>query len=171
MRSEGAGREPGAAAEIDRAFEERRLLRGSAHRQHRLEQQRRTAITEIADQRRLEARRILIEQRLHIARRHRTDGLDAELHQMQAGAVTVLGIGVTRGTERCDRGVTLAELEPDLAQRVPGRREVRHQLDRLFEQLGSGRQVALQLQVARKLVAAVGNEVARGQKQAGSHFL
>ena len=83
------------------------------------------------------------------------------------GAVTVLGIGVARGTERCDRGVTLAELEADLAQRVPGRREFRHQLDRLFEQLGSGRQIAFQLQVARKLVAAVGNEVARGQKQAG----
>ncbi|MGY4574157.1 hypothetical protein ACVWY5_007227 [Bradyrhizobium sp. USDA 3256] len=83
----------------------------------------------------------------------------------------VFGIGVARAAERCDRGLALAELQADLAQRVPGRREFRHKLDRLFEQLGGSRQIALQLQVARELVAAVGDEVAGGQKQAEGHSL
>jgi hypothetical protein len=66
IAGKGSGRKPRAAAEIDRAPEIGRLLRGAAHRQHRLEQQRRAAIAEIADQRGLEPRRVLVKQRLHI---------------------------------------------------------------------------------------------------------
>ncbi len=59
---ESGSAKAGAAAEIDRALEEGRLLRRRARDKHRLEQQLRRAIIQIAKQRGLEARRILIEQ-------------------------------------------------------------------------------------------------------------
>ena len=60
----------------------------------------------------------------------------------------------------------LAELLADFAEREPGRGEIRRQLDRLLQQVGGGGEIALQLQVAREIIAAVGNEIAGGQEQA-----
>ena len=169
LLGKGGGGEAGAAAEIDGALEEGGLARRGARRQHRLEQQRRPAIAEIVDQRGLEARRVLIEQRLHIGLRHLGQGLGAEPHQVQAGAVAIVGIGGARLAKRLDRRVALAELLADFAEREPGRGEIRRELDGLHQQIGGGRQVALQLQIARKFEAAVGDQIAGGQEQARGH--
>src|SRR6202012_4953292 len=84
-----AGAKPGAAAEVDRAFEEGWLLRLRAHRYHGLEKKLRRAIVEVAEQRGLEARRILIEQRLHITLRHLGELLGAKPHQLDRGAMAI----------------------------------------------------------------------------------
>ena len=42
--------------------------------------------------------------------------------------------------------------------------KIRRQFDRLQQQIGGGGQIALQLQVARKLEAAVGHQIAGGQE-------
>ncbi len=92
------------------------LRTARARGQHRLEQQRGPAIAEIVDQRCLELRRILIEQRAHIGRGHVRQLLGPEQHQSQARAVPVLGIGVARLSEGRNRRVPLAELFTDFVQ-------------------------------------------------------
>ena len=164
-------RQTGAAAEIDRALEERGLARTGANRQHRLEQQRRAAIAEIIDQSCLEPRRILIEQRLHIGLRHRRHLLGAEPHQAQAGAVAVIGVGGAGPAKRRDRLIALAELFAEFAEREPGRGEIRRQFRGLQQQIGGGDQIALQLQIAGEFEPAVGNHIAGGQEQARGHRL
>ena len=159
----------GAAAEIDGALEEGRLADRGAGGQHRLEQQRRAAIAEIVDQRGLEFRRVLIEQRPHIGRRHRRQRFGAEQHQPQAGAMAVVGIGHLRLAKRRDRRVALAELFADFAEREPGRGKAGRELDRLQQQIGGGDQIALELQIAREIEPAVGNQIAGGQEQARGH--
>ena len=67
---EGRRRESRAAAEINGAPEVGGLAHRRAGGQHRLEQQRGAAITEIADQGEFEFRGVLIEQRAHIGLRH-----------------------------------------------------------------------------------------------------
>ena len=166
-----SGRQSGAAAEVDRAFEECGLAGGGARRQHRPEQQLRAAIAEIVDQRRLEPRRILIEQHPHIGLRHRRQWLGAKPHQMQAGAVPILCIGADRPAERRDRPIALADLFANFAEREPGRWKIRRQLDSLFEQIGGGDQIALQLQITREFETAVGDQIAGRQEQAGGHGL
>ena len=52
-------------------------------------------------------------------------------------------------------------MSPSVNQAVD---EIRRQLDRLQQQIGGGRQIALQLQVARELEAAVGHQIAGGQE-------
>lgn len=93
------------------------------------------------------------------------------MHQTQARAVTILRIGIARGTKGRDRRLIPAKLPVDLAEGEPGGGEFRRDLDRLLEQVGGGGQIALQLQVARELEATVGNEIAGGQEQAQRHFV
>ena len=140
------------------------LRAARADRQHRLEQQRRAAIAEIVDQRGLEPRRILIEQRPHIGRRHAGQLLGAEPHQPQAGAVAVVRVGVARPAKRRDRRIALAELFANLAEREPGRGKARREFDRLQQQIGGGGEIALQLQVAGEFEPAVGHQIAGGQE-------
>ncbi len=140
---EGGRRQPGAAAEIDGALEERGLPCRRARRQHRLEQQRRAAIAEIVDQRRLEPWRVLIEQRLHIGLRHIGQRLNAEPHQMQAGAMAIVGISAPRLVKGRDRRSILAEPRTDFAERKPGRGEVRREFGGLQQQLGGGGEISL----------------------------
>jgi len=90
---------------------------------------------------------------------------------MQGGAVVIVGIGGAGLAERRDRGLALAALLADVAKCEPGGGEFRRQLHRLLEQVGGGGEIALQLQVAREFIAAVGHEIAGGQEQAGGHFL
>ena len=150
-------------------LKKRRLARRRAHRQHRLEQQRRAAIAEIVDQRGFESRRVLIEQGLHIGLRHAGHWFGAEPHQSKPGAVAVAGIAGLRLLKRRDRRIVLAELFADIGEREPGGREIRRQFDRLQQQIGGGGQIALQLQVARKFESAVGHQIAGGEKKAGRH--
>ncbi|MEY9125065.1 hypothetical protein ABIA09_004627 [Bradyrhizobium yuanmingense] len=169
LAKEGSGREPGAAAEIDGALEVGGLLGGDARRQHRLEDQRRGAIAEIIDQRVLEPRGVLVEQRLHVGRGHLRHLGIAEPHQVQAGAVLVPGVASPGFTKGRDGLVALAELLTDLAEREPGRGEIRCKLDRLLQEVGRGGKVALELEIARELETAVGHEIAGGQEQAERH--
>ena len=90
---------------------------------------------------------------------------------MQAGAVPILRIGADRLTERRNRPIALANPFANLAKREPGRRKIRCQFDRLFEQIGSSNQIALQLQIAGEFEATVGNQIAGRQEQAGGHWL
>ena len=90
---------------------------------------------------------------------------------MQAGAVAIVGIGRARLAERRDRGLALAELLADFAEREPGRGKIRRELGRLQQQVGGGGEIALQLQIAREFEAAVGNQIAGGQEQARGHWL
>ena len=78
--------------------------------------------------------------------------------------MAVVGIGGARFAKRRDRRVALAELLADFAKREPGRDEIRRELDRLLEEIGGGGEVALQLQIARKFEAAVGEQIAGGQE-------
>ncbi len=78
--------------------------------------------------------------------------------------MAVVGIGGARFAKRRDRRVAFAELFADFAEREPGRGEVRCELDRLLQQIGGGGQVALQLQIAGKFEAAVGEQIAGRQE-------
>ena len=139
--------------------------------EHGLEQQRRTAITEIVDQRRFEFRRVLIEQGTHIGRRHARKLLGAEQHQPQACTVPVVGIGRLRLAKRRDGPFAFAELLPNVSQREPRRGKAGCKVGGLQQQVGGGNQIALQLQVARKIEPAVGNQIAGRHEQADGHGL
>ena len=103
----------------------------------------------------------MIEQRLNIAFRHFGQLLGAEPHQPHRSAVAVLGIGRARLVKRGNRGVPLPKLFADFAEREPGGGKLRHELYGLLKEIGGGRQVALQLQIAGEFEAAVGNQIAR----------
>ena len=81
----------------------------------------------------------------------------------------IAGIGVARFPERRDRRIALAELLADFAKRKPGRHKGGREFDSLIQQIGGRSEVALELQVAREFIAAVGNQIAGGQKQARGH--
>ena len=81
---------------------------------------------------------------------------------MQVGAVLIARIGLARFSKGRDGLVALAELGANFAEREPGRDEVRRKLDRLLQQVGRGRQIALELEVARELETAVGHQIAGG---------
>ena len=158
---EGTRGEPGAAAEIDDATEGRRPVRRGARVEHRRQQQRRAAIAEIVDQCRLELRRILIEQGLHIGRPHAGEIGSAEPHQAQAGAVAIARIGRLRRAKRQDGALAIAEQFADFAEREPCCRKTRRQVRRLDKQVFGGDEIAAQLQVAGKVEAPVGEHIAR----------
>ena len=81
-----------------------------------------------------------------------------------------VGVGGLRLAKRCDRGLALAELFANFAEREPGRGKVRRKLDRLQQQIGGGGEIAFQLQIARKIEPPVGHQVAGGQEQARRHL-
>ena len=84
--------------------------------------------------------------------------------------MAIIGIGLARPAKGGYRALALAEPLTDFAECEPGRGEVRRQLHRLCQQVGSSAQVALQLQVAREFEATVGDQIAGGQEQARGHF-
>src|SRR3954447_21425176 len=78
------------------------------------------------------------------------------------------GVGLAK---RRDRRVVLAELLADVTEGEPGRDEIRRPFDRLPQQVGGGDQIALQLQIAREIEAAVGHRIAGRQEQSRGHGL
>jgi putative mRNA 3-end processing factor len=82
----------------------------------------------------------------------------------------ITGIGLTRFPKCCNRGIALAKLVADFAKREPGGGKGRRQLGRLLQQIGRGRKIALELEIAREFVPAVGDQIAGGQEQARGHF-
>src|SRR5437588_11971291 len=83
----------------------------------------------------------------------------------------VLGVGVARLAERGDRFIALAELLANVGKREPRRGEARRKLDRLFEQIGGSGEISLELQVARKVEAPIGYQIAGRHEQADGHLL
>ena len=78
--------------------------------------------------------------------------------------MTIVGVGGVGFAERRDRSIALTQFLANFAEREPGGDEIRRQFDRLQQQIGGGGQIALQLQVARKLEAAVRHQIAGGQE-------
>ncbi len=109
LACEGGGSEPRAAAEIDGALEEGRFADRLPGRQHGLEQQRGAAIAEVVDQRLFEFGRVLIKQCTHIGFRHRRQFFGPEQHEVQTGAMPVLGIRDQRFPERRDRRIAFTQ--------------------------------------------------------------
>ena len=85
--------------------------------------------------------------------------------------MTVTGIGGAGLAKRPDRRVGVAECDADFAEREPCGGKIRRELNGLHQQVGGGREIALQLQIAREFKPAVGDEIAGGQKQARGHWL
>jgi putative mRNA 3-end processing factor len=81
----------------------------------------------------------------------------------------VAGIGLARFPEGRNRRVALVEFLPNFAKREPGRDKAGRELDGLLQQIRGRREIALELQVARKFVTAVGNQIAGGEEQARGH--
>ena len=78
--------------------------------------------------------------------------------------MTVIEVSGVCLSERRDRRILFAEFLADFAEREPGGDEIRRQFDRLQQKIGGGGQIALQLQVARKLEAAVSHQIAGRQE-------
>jgi hypothetical protein len=89
------------------------------------------AIAQIIHQSGFEFRRVLIEQRAHIGRRHRRQWLGAEQHQPQARAMPVVGIRHLRFSKRRDRRFALAEPFANVCEREPGRGKAGRKFGRL----------------------------------------
>ena len=81
----------------------------------------------------------------------------------------VVGIGSQRLAKRRDGRIAFAEPLADFAEREPGRGKAGREFGRLQQEIGSRNQIALQLQVARKIEPPVGNQIAGGQEQADGH--
>ncbi len=81
----------------------------------------------------------------------------------------VVGIGLSRFAKRRDRRIALAEPFANFPEREPGGGKAGRELGRLQQQIGGGDEVALQLQIARKIEPPVGNQIAGGQEQARGH--
>jgi len=85
--------------------------------------------------------------------------------------VAIAAIGRAGLAERRDGAGPVLQLFPDVAEREPGGRKVRRDLQRLEQKLGGRRPIACLLMLARPVVAPVGDQIAgRGeQRRAGRH--
>ena len=109
---------------------------------------------------------ILVEQPAHIGLGHgRSDVAGTKARELQPRAVIILRIRVARPLESGDGAGAVAEPIADGAEREPGGGEVRRQLDRLRQDIGGSGEIAARRQVDCRLVAPVGEEVARGDEE------
>ncbi len=69
----------------------------------------------------------------------------------------IVAVCLARFPERRDRSLALAKGMANFAERKPGRRKAGRQLGRLLQNVGSPRQVPLELQVAREFIAPIGH--------------
>ena len=93
------------------------------------------------------------------------DVAGAKARELQPRAVIILRIRVARPLESGDGAGAVAEPIADGAEREPGGGEVRRQLDRLRQDIGGSEEIAARRQVDCRLVAPVGEEVARGDEE------
>src|SRR5271156_2033392 len=82
----------------------------------------------------------------------------------------VAGIGVARLLKGRNRRVAFAELLANFAEREPRGDKTGCEFDGLLQKIGGSDQVALELQVARKVIPTVGYQIAGGQEHARGHF-
>ncbi len=83
----------------------------------------------------------------------------------------VVAVGDQCLPEGRNRRIALAELFADFAEREPGGGKTGRKLGRLKQEIGGGGEIALELQIARKIKPAVGNQIAGGQEQSRGHRL
>ena len=165
MRPERRAGKPGAAAEIEHGAEPQRAAA-------RMRPRPRRAAAPARDRRAarpapVEARRILVEQRAHIGRRHRRRRVaDAEPRELQAARRAVLGIGVARllRTPRPRRRGRPASRASRRARTRPGQSPARSRAP--GQQVGGRREIAaLQHSPCAQAIAPVGDQVAGGDEQ------
>ena len=158
--------EPGAATEIEHGTEVKR----PSGRLHRLfdgiTQDRRPAIGELLGERRVVARRVLVEQPAQVRFAHRRGGVAAsEPGELQPGAVIILWIRVTGLFERGDGAGAVIEPVADSAEREPSGGETRREFHGLREDIGGAGKIAARGMIERPLVAPVGDEIAGGDEE------
>jgi hypothetical protein len=78
--------------------------------------------------------------------------------------VPIVRIGLPRFPKGLDRRIRITEPLADFAEGKPGRGKSRGKLGCLQQQIGGGDKVAFQLQIARKIEPAVGNQIAGRQE-------
>ena len=76
----------------------------------------------------------------------------------------VFWIGLARCSERRNRRIALAEPFADFSKGEPGGGKAGREFGGLLQEIGGGDEVPLELQIARKLKPAVGNQIAGGQE-------
>ncbi len=76
----------------------------------------------------------------------------------------IVGIGRFGFAERRGRSFPLAELLANFSERKPGGGEARREFRRLQQQIGGSGEIAVQLQIARKVEPPVGHQIAGGQE-------
>ena len=163
MRAQRRAREPGAAPEIEHATEAY-SVGGNSLAQHGGR-----GIIQVF-QRAIEARRILIKQRPHIAVQRRRRGIGrAEARKMQRGAVAILRVGSQRPRERGSRAFAIPQGLACLAEREPGRGEAGAKFRSLREQVRRRRKIAIGRIAARNVIAPIGDQVARADKEWNGH--
>jgi hypothetical protein len=129
-------------------------------------QHRRSTISEALGQRGVKTRRILIEQPPYVGFAHGRRRLPgSQPRQLQAGAVIVVRVGVAGLFESSDSAGPIAEAVADGAKCEPGGGKGGRDLDGLGENIGGGDKVAARGLVDRPLIAAVGDQIARGNKE------
>ncbi len=162
--------QPGAAAEIERTAKAQwpALRLGGLHQG--AAQKRRRAVVQPLCQLPVETRRVLIEETLHICRRHRPRRVKpAKTGETERRAVTILGITSKRLAKRRQRPFAVIQQLTRFAERKPGRRETRRQFQRLRQQVRGGGNIAAGGQLACEGVAAVGDEIAGGEEDGRCH--
>ena len=154
--------EAGTATEIEGGGESRRTRLVAADGLDSFAKTMRPVIIQRAGEMRVEAARILVEQRHDIGRRHiPIRRFPSESRKEQARAQPVVRLDGER-PEEGRRGIGQARRKPRLAELKPGRRVGRGAFDRLLEHLDSGRMVAIGDATAAIGKATVGDEIAGG---------
>ena len=82
----------------------------------------------------------------------------------------VVRVNLARAAIGPHRALAIIQLFGDLAQREPGRGVAGHKFQGLFEQVGCARKIALGLAIARPFEAAIRDQVAGGEEQAGKRL-
>ncbi len=132
-------------------------------------QQRRRRVVQVL-KRAIEARRVLVEQCAHVTvqRRGRRIGR-AESREMQGRTVAIVRVGGQRLVECRARAFAVAQRLAHFSQREPRGRKSRREFHGLRVQVGGRHEIAIGRVGARAVVAAVGDQVARGDEQRNGH--
>jgi hypothetical protein len=157
-------RKSGAAAEVERTVEPWFTAERIAGRGDGIVEKLRPAIVEPFQQRQVIVPRVLVEQRPHIAGRHRR-GRAGQPRKLNRGPMAILRIGGARVAECRGRRLVVAEPHPHLPECEPGRGEARHDLDRLEIEIGRGGKIAALLELLGELETAVGDQIAGGDEE------
>jgi hypothetical protein len=88
---------------------------------------------------------------------------------MQPHAMAVVAVGVARRLERGDGALAIAHPLANQGEREPGRGEARRVFHHLFKNVDGGVRLAAIEIVQGPAIAAVGDQIARGDEQRRNH--